>query len=109
MMITGFNAVNLIASNNNNRNNNNNNNNNDNNDNNGQTQEAGTFGDIDNPGTPVVVPPLPGRRLFTRSATTKVCAQILNQICIYRSCKLKSRSVLRAAPTFLRHLYYIEI
>ena len=97
-MITGFNAVNLIASNNNNRNNNNNNNNNDNNDNNGQTQEAGTFGDIDNPGTPVVVPPLPGRRLFTRSATTKVRAQILNQFCLL----LQSFKVGSAKTTFGR-------
>ena len=102
MMITGFNAVNLIASNNNNRNNNNNNNNNDNNDNNGQTQEAGTFGDIDNPGTPVVVPPLPGRRLFTRSATTKVRAQILNQICLLLSFKVGSAKTTLGGRTELQ-------
>ena len=77
MMITAFNAVNLIVSNNNNRRNNNNNNNNDNNDNNGQIQEANTMGDIDEQMGMVVLPPLPGRRLFTRSVKNKVCIKKL--------------------------------
>ena len=68
MMITAFNAVNLIASNNNNRRNNNNNNNNDNNDNNSNLGEANTNGMVENPSNMINLPPIPGRRLFTRSA-----------------------------------------
>ena len=80
MMITAFNAVNLIASNNNNRRNNNNNNNNDNNDNNGQINEANTMGDIENPNNMINIPPLPGRRLFIRSAKNHVCLKSLAKI-----------------------------
>ena len=86
MMITAFNAVNLRVSNNNNRRNNNNNNNNDNNDNNGQIQEANTMGDIDEQMGMVVLPPLPGRRLFTRSvknqAAKKYQPKLSTQNCL---------------------------
>ncbi len=79
MMVAGFNAVNLVASNNNNRRNNNNNNNNDNNDNSVQINQvhlesslevhlififlqAGTTGDINAVNPPIILPPVPGRR-----------------------------------------------
>ena len=70
MMITAFNAANIVASNNNNRNNNNNNNNNDNNDNNSQISEANTNGMVENPNNMIIIPPVPGRKLFTRSVKT---------------------------------------
>ena len=70
MMLTAFNAVNLVASNVNNRRNNNNNNNNDNNDNNNQDNQAKTEGEVMNPANMIILPPiLPGRSLHLHEKT----------------------------------------
>ncbi len=63
MMLAAFNAVNLVASNDNNRRNNNNNNNNDNNDNNNVLNEGNTMSEIDNPMNMIILPPVTGRNL----------------------------------------------
>lgn len=67
MMLTAFNAVNLVASDINNRRNNNNNNNNDNNDNNNQDNTANTDAEIENPNNMIFLPPIPGRSLYSKN------------------------------------------
>ena len=64
MILTAFNAISLIASNNNNNNNNNSNNDNDNNNNNVNINEGTNTGNIEDPNNMVNLPPASGGRKF---------------------------------------------
>ena len=62
MILSGLNAISLLANNNNNNNNNNNDNDNDNNNNNVQINEANTMGMIKDPMNSINLPPSPAGR-----------------------------------------------